>query len=99
MASITITDLLETSELDLLDDDSLTGESFPHITLAATEPEPTLQQALNSPDAIEWQEAINYKISQLKKLGAWEIVVDALKNMNIIPCQSLAGLTLQLPFL
>ncbi|OJA09738.1 hypothetical protein AZE42_09940 [Rhizopogon vesiculosus] len=84
MASITIADLLETSELDLLDDDSLTGESFPHITLAAAEPKPTLQQALNSPDAIEWQEAINYKISQLKKLGAWEITYSSTATSRIL---------------
>lgn len=37
------------------------GENLPHITLAAAEPEPTLQQALNGPDAIEWQEAIDEK--------------------------------------
>lgn len=53
--------------------------------LAAAEPEPTLQQALNGPDAIEWKEAIDYEISQLEKLGAWEIV-NAPRNANIIPC-------------
>jgi hypothetical protein len=53
--------------------------------LAAAEPEPTLQQALNGPDAIEWQEAVDYEISQLEKLGAWE-VVDPPKHANIIPC-------------
>ena len=40
---------------------------------------------MNGPDAVEWQEAIDYEISQLEKLGAWEIV-DAPKNANIIPC-------------
>ena len=56
-----------------------------HWALAAAEPEPTLQQALNGPDAVEWQEAIDYEISQLEKLRAWEIV-DAPPRVNIIPC-------------
>ena len=60
-------------------------DSPAHWALAAAEPEPTLQQALNGPDAIEWQEAIDYQLSQLEKLGAWE-VVNAPRNANIIPC-------------
>ena len=34
---------------------------------------------------IEWQEAIDYEISQLEKLNAWKIV-DAPAHGNIIPC-------------
>ena len=45
-----------------------------HWALAAVEPEPTLKEALNGPDAEEWQEAIDYEIGQLERLGAWEIV-------------------------
>lgn len=59
--------------IEEIDDEGLTGH-LEHWALAAAEPEPTLQQALNGPDTIEWQEAINYKISQLEKPGAWEIV-------------------------
>jgi hypothetical protein len=59
--------------------------SLTHWALATAEPEPTLQQALNGPDAVEWQEAIDYEISQLEKLGAWE-VVDPPPRANIIPC-------------
>jgi hypothetical protein len=91
-ASIAITNLLEASELDLIDEDPLTNQlrltsptNLIHSAFATAEPEPTLQQALNGPDAVEWQEAIDYEISQLEKLGAWEIV-DAPKNANIIPC-------------
>jgi hypothetical protein len=53
--------------------------------MAATEAEPTLQQALNGPDASEWQEAIDYELGQLEKLGMWEIV-DAPDHVNLIPC-------------
>jgi len=53
--------------------------------LAAAEPEPTLKQALNGPDAAEWQEAIDYEIGQLEKLGAWKIV-DPPARANLIPC-------------
>jgi hypothetical protein len=74
----------EESELDLMDNASLTSHVTPSA-FAAAEPEPTLKQALNGPDAIEWQEAIDYEISQLEKLKAWE-VVDAPPRANIIPC-------------
>jgi hypothetical protein len=91
-ALIAIANLLEASELDLIDEDPLTNQlkltsptNLIHSTFATAEPKPTLQQALNGPDAIEWQEAIDYEISQLEKLGVWEIV-DAPKNANIIPC-------------
>jgi hypothetical protein len=76
-----------------VDEDPLTDQTSPisftndplEWALAAAQPEPTLQQALNGPDAIEWQEAIDYEISQLEKLGAWE-VVDPPTHANIIPC-------------
>jgi hypothetical protein len=55
-------------------DDKEDDAPLTHWALAAAEPEPTLQQALNSPDAVEWQEAIDYEISQLEKLGAWEVL-------------------------
>jgi hypothetical protein len=53
--------------------------------MAAAEEEPTLQQALDGPDASEWQEAIDYELGQLKKLGTWEIV-NAPDSVNLIPC-------------
>jgi hypothetical protein len=84
-ASAAVTDLLEASEMDLVDEVHANTHRPIHWALAAAEPEPTLQQALNGPDAVEWQEAIDYEISQLEKLGAWEIV-DAPPRVNIIPC-------------
>ncbi|OJA10450.1 hypothetical protein AZE42_05889 [Rhizopogon vesiculosus] len=72
------------SELDAQEDVLLTSQ-YTQWALAAAEPEPTLQQALNGPDAIEWQEVIDYEISQLEKLGAWE-VVNAPLYVNVIPC-------------
>jgi hypothetical protein len=52
---------------------------------AAAEAEPMLSQVLNGPDAIEWQEAIDYEISQLEKLGTLEVVTPPARA-NIIPC-------------
>ena len=60
-------------------------ESNTHYALATVEPEPILKEALNGPDVSEWQDAINYEIGQLEKLGAWEIV-NPPSNVNIIPC-------------
>jgi hypothetical protein len=71
---------MEASELDLLNE-----VAHLEVALAAAEPELTLQQALNGPDGVEWQEAIDYEISQLKELGTWE-VVDTPHSTNIIPC-------------
>jgi hypothetical protein len=79
-ASVAIETLMEASELDLLDE-----EGHIQLTLVTAEPEPTLQQALNGPDAVEWQEVLDYEISQLEKLGTWE-VVDTPSSTNIIPC-------------
>ena len=73
--------MFDPAELDLADEEVLTH----HLAMAAAEPEPMLQQALNGPDGVEWQEAINYEISQLEKLGTWE-VVDTPRGTNIIPC-------------
>ncbi|KAG2737776.1 hypothetical protein P692DRAFT_20704442, partial [Suillus brevipes Sb2] len=67
-ASIALHAILEEEESDLVD------ETAPYLAMAAVEPEPTLQQALNGPDGIEWQEAVDYEISQLEKLGTWEVV-------------------------
>jgi hypothetical protein len=91
-ASVAVANLLDESELDLIDEESLTCRSSPispsspiHSAFAAAKPEPTLQQALNGPDTIEWQEAIDYEISQLEKLNAWEIMDLPLRG-NIILC-------------
>ena len=60
-------------------------ESDVHWALAAAELEPTLKEALSGPDGLEWQDALEYKIRQLEKLGEWEIV-KLPPRVNIIPC-------------
>jgi hypothetical protein len=84
-ASTAISELLEESEMDLIDDEEATYNHPEQHALAAAEPEPTLQQALNGPDAEEWQQAIDYEIGQLEKLETWKIV-DPPRGVNIIPC-------------
>jgi hypothetical protein len=71
----------EAEELALEDEETITY----HHAMAAVEPELTLQQALNGPDGVEWQEAVDYEISQLEKLRTWK-VVNAPQGINIIPC-------------
>ena len=44
-----------------------------------------LDKALQGPDANKWQEALEYEISQLEKLGTW-VVEDLLKGQVAIPC-------------
>jgi hypothetical protein len=56
-----------------------------HWALTAAEAEPTLHKALSGPDGPEWQEAVDYEISQLEKLRAWKVVTP-LSTANIIPC-------------
>ncbi|KAG2048406.1 hypothetical protein BDR06DRAFT_895720 [Suillus hirtellus] len=41
--------------------------------LAAVVAEPTLSQALRGPDAEKWKKALDYEISQLEKLGTYEL--------------------------
>jgi hypothetical protein len=81
VANLAAEALFQPAESDFADEYTLTS----HFGLAAVEPEVTLQQALNGPDAIEWQEAIDYKISQLEKLATWK-VVDSPPGANLIPC-------------
>jgi hypothetical protein len=56
-----------------------------HWAAAAAEAEPMLKEALNRPDRMEWQAAIDYEIGQLEKLGV-SCIVDPLPCANIIPC-------------
>ena len=42
-------------------------------------------QVIHSPNANEWQAALDYKINQLEKLGTW-VIEDLLKDKPIILC-------------
>ena len=45
----------------------------------------TFDKALHGPNAKEWQEALDYKINQLQKLGTW-VVEDLPTGQTAIPC-------------
>ena len=67
----------EDTGIDIPEDDEDLFDSLPRdFTLAGimgNEPR-TLDEALRSPNAKEWQAAYDYEISQLEKLGIWEVV-------------------------
>ena len=46
-----------------------------------------LDDALSGPHTKEWQTVLDYKISQLKKLGTW-VIEDSPKGHNAIPCSA-----------
>lgn len=71
------------NESDIPDNGQLT--KWQEHMLAAAVAEPTLAQALNGPDAEEWQKAINYEIGQLEKLRTWEVLTPP-PRANIILC-------------
>ena len=54
------------------------------IGYASSDPK-TLDEALHGLNAKEWQEALDYKISQLKKHGTW-VVQDLPPGQTVIPC-------------
>ena len=45
----------------------------------------TFDEALCGPNAKEWQEALDYEINQLQKLGTW-VVEDLPAGQTTIPC-------------
>jgi Reverse transcriptase (RNA-dependent DNA polymerase) len=45
----------------------------------------TLDEALRSPNAKEWEEALQYELNQLEKLGTW-VVEDLPPGQTAIPC-------------
>ena len=45
----------------------------------------TFDEALHGPNAKEWQEALDYEINQLQKLGMW-VVEDLPAGQTTIPC-------------
>jgi Reverse transcriptase (RNA-dependent DNA polymerase) len=77
----------EVNSLENLDNDlDDFYELPPNIALTGhydTDPK-TIDEALHGPNTKEWQEALEYKISQLEKLRTWE-VVDLPKGETAIP--------------
>jgi hypothetical protein len=57
---------------------------FALVSTFGTEPK-SLDEALSGPHADEWKVAYDYEISQLEKLGTWEIV-DLPQGATAIPC-------------
>ena len=53
----------------------------------ATDPR-TLDEALQGPNAKEWQEALDYEIHQLEKLRTW-VVKDLPEGQTAIPCSEI----------
>jgi len=58
-----------------------------HDTMSAiTEDQPHIDEAINRPEAIHWKEAIEAELTQIKKLGTWDIV-EAPPDANTIDSQ------------
>jgi Reverse transcriptase (RNA-dependent DNA polymerase) len=75
--SVEFPDDHESMSMDLPPDFALVGgpNSEPH----------TLDEALQGPNAKEWQEALDYEIIQLEKHGTW-VIKDLPKGHTAIPC-------------
>ena len=58
-----------------------------HDTMSAiTEDQPHINEAIKGPEAIQWKEAIEAQLAQIKKLGIWEVIKAPL-DANIIDSQ------------
>ena len=78
----------ENSLTDLLDDhEQMSTDLPPDFTLiGGLNFEPTsIDEALRGPDAQKWQEALDYEISQLEKMGTW-VVENLPAGHTAIPC-------------
>src|ERR1700749_382576 len=69
------------------DDNDMFAKLPPDFAIVgAIDTEPaSIDEALQGPNAKEWQASLDYKISQLKKLGTW-VLEDPPKGEPIIPC-------------
>jgi len=75
------------------DNDKIFDMLPPDFALVAplnSEPQ-SLDKALHGPDAKQWQEALDYEIGQLEKLGTWTIE-DLPKGHTPIPCSEVLKL-------
>ena len=81
-----ITDLQNNIPEDEEDWEAELPPNFMLIGTLGTEPK-SLDNALSGLHTKEWQTTLDYKISQLKKLGTW-VIEDLLKGHNAIPCST-----------
>ena len=57
-----------------------------HAMAAISGDEPPIENALNGLESDEWRQALKQEITQIEKLGTWELV-EAANDANIIPCR------------
>ena len=60
------------------------GEGGMESTLAMSEDEPSLREALSGDEHAAWVDAIEAKLGQMEKVNAWILVIPP-KDANIIP--------------
>ena len=54
--------------------------------LSAIEDQPFVENVINGPESDDWKWAINEELTQIEKLGTWELV-EVPNNANVIPCR------------
>jgi len=53
---------------------------------AVAEDQPLIENAINRPESGDWKNAVEAELTQIEKLGTWELV-EAPNDANIIPCR------------
>jgi Reverse transcriptase (RNA-dependent DNA polymerase) len=69
---------------DAEEDSDYPLNDFAFVATHPSDPK-TLDEALRGPDAKQWEEALQYEINQLEKLGTWK-VEDLPAGQTAIPC-------------
>lgn len=54
-------------------------------TLSAAKDQLIVENVINGTESRDWKRAINKELTQIKKLGTWELV-EAPNDANVIPC-------------
>ena len=70
-----------------LEDDTLALCSRAAVhALSAIEDQPFVENAINGLESDDWKRAINEELTQIEKLGTWELV-EVPNDANVIPCR------------
>jgi hypothetical protein len=88
VAGVSVTEQLDDEDplIELPDDQLFTDLPPDFALIGGLNPEPTsIDEALRGPDAQKWQEALDYEINQLEKMGTW-VVEDLPAGQTAIPC-------------